>query len=114
MLKQLPVFHEIEDGVVVRFFSQWLMCDDNQEIKYKKINSENIKEKIFFFYLPQGTYFDYKKRDYITTIICLSGKLEIETDGGFKIINSYNKISLNSKMFQGRAHENCYILTTNI
>jgi len=113
LLGKLPTIHKIEDGIVIRFFSEWDNCD-NTNIKYKKIpNEDKPDEIIIFFYLPKGAYFELEKRDYIGFMTCLNGKLELNFDNKIRILNPYTKICLNSDTFEGRALENTYVITTN-
>jgi len=114
LLNKLPNIHKIDDGIIIRFFSEWDNCDINTEIKYKKIvNIDRPDEIIVFFYLPKGAYFELEKRDYIGFMTCLTGKLELIMGNTIRILNSYTKISLDSDTFEGRALENTYIVTTN-
>jgi hypothetical protein len=114
LLKKLPNIHQIDDGIVIRFFTAWDSCDENTGIKYKKIiNDDKPEEKIVFFYLPKGAYFMLKKRDYIGCLTCLSGKLELEFDNKLRILDRYHKICLDSDVFEGHALENTYVVTTN-
>ena len=58
LLNQLPIVHKIDDGIIIRFFTNWDNCDSNVEIKYKKIvNLDNSKEKLIFFYMNSCTAF---------------------------------------------------------
>ena len=113
LLGKLPTIHKIEDGIVIRFFSEWDNCDSTN-IKYRKIpNEDRPDEIIIFFYLPKGAYFELEKRDYIGFMTCLNGKLELSFDNKIRILNPYTKICLNSDTFEGRALENTYVITTN-
>jgi hypothetical protein len=113
LLKRLPSIHEIDDGIIIRFFTEWDNCD-NTNIRYKKIpNEDKPDEVVVFFYLPKGAYFDMVKRDYISCITCLSGKLELSFKNNIRILNSYTKICLDTDIFEGHALENTYAVTTN-
>lgn len=115
LLKQLPIIHKIDDGVIIRFFTDWDNCNDNADIKYKKIvNQDNPKETLIFFYLPKGAFFEMKKREYINSIICLSGSLEIETNTQVRYLEKYSKVVMNNDIFQGKATENTYLVTSNL
>ena len=37
LLDKLPDVHEVDDGIIIRFFTEWDNCDVNEDIKYKKI-----------------------------------------------------------------------------
>lgn len=114
LLKDLPSVHEIDDGIVIRFFTEWDNCDDNNDIRFKKINNlDNPDEIVYFMFLPKNAIFDLMKRDYIGCISCLSGKLEINIDNKIRMLENYSKICLESDVFQGKALENTYIITTN-
>jgi hypothetical protein len=114
LLDLLPNIHKVDDGIIIRFFGEWDNCDNNESIKYKKIpNLDDPDEIVVFFYLPKGAYFDLRNRDYICHMTCLNGKIEIEYNNETRILNAYNKIFLNTKIFEGHALENSYVVTTN-
>jgi hypothetical protein len=114
LIQQLPVVHEVDDGIIIRFFTYWDNCEDNTQIKYKKVvNTDKPQEKTIFFYIPKGAYFDLKKREYIGCITCLNGRLEIIIHGETKILEQYNKMCLDDDVFEGKALENSYVLTTS-
>jgi hypothetical protein len=114
LLEKLPSVHTVDDGIIIRFFGDWDNCDDNDKIKFKKIPNLDVPEEVvIFFYLPKGAYFDLKKREYIGCITCLDGKLELNFQDKIQILNGFNKICLDSDIFEGKALENTYIVTTN-
>lgn len=114
LLNLLPDVHEVNDGIIIRFFGEWDNCNDNESIKYKKIpNIDDPDEIVFFFYLPKGAYFDLRKRNFISHMTCLNGKLNVKCENEVRILNAYSKINLNSNMFEGYALENSYVVTTN-
>jgi hypothetical protein len=114
LLEKLPNVHEVDDAIIIRFFDEWDECDENTGIKYKKIsNIDKPNEVVVFFYLPKGSYFELKKRNFINSITCLNGKLEIDYDNEIRIVDKSTKICLNSNIFEGRALENTYLVTTN-
>lgn len=114
LLKKLPVIHEIDDGVIIRFFTDWDNCQDNNKIRYKKVqNVDKPEEIIVFFYLPKGAHFELMKREYIGCMTCLNGALEIIVGGQKRILNAYNKMCLDDNIFEGKALENSYVVTTN-
>ena len=114
LLKELPSVHEIDDGIVIRFFTKWDNCDDNNDIRFKKINNlDNPDEIVYFMFLPKNAIFNLMKRDYIGYISCLSGKLEININNKIRMLENHSKICLESDYFQGKALENTYIITTN-
>lgn len=114
LLKGLPSIHEIDDGIIIRFFTEWDNCEDDDGIKYKKLpNLDNPDESIVFFYIPKGAYFDLKQRFYIGYIICLSGRIDAIIDKNNRLLDCYSKICINSDEVQGLALENTYLITTS-
>jgi len=114
LLKELPDVHEVSDGIIIRFFSEWDNCNDNNYIKFKNIkNLDKPDEIVKLMFLPKYAVFELKKREYICCIMCLDGKLEIDTDGEIRIIEGFTKICIENNTFQGRALENTYIITTS-
>jgi hypothetical protein len=114
MLNRLPTIHEVNDGIIIRFFTDWNNCDDNNKIRYKRIvNLNKSDEKVIFFFIPKGTIFERKKRDYIGSIICINGNLELEIGDKTMFLEGYTKICLEDNEFYGKALENTYLITTN-
>lgn len=116
MLDRIPTMHEIDDGFVVRFFSNWDSCvENNTTIMYKKIpNLNKPDEKVVFFFIPKGAILQHKKREFVGCITCLDGSLEIETVDETIHLERFTKICLDDDEFQGIALENTYLLTTNV
>lgn len=113
LLKGFPSIHEVDDGIIIRFFTEWDDCVNN--IKYKRIIDENKPTEIsIFYFLPKGAIIERGKKDYIKCIICLSGKVEIIEENQTRILTPYKKICLNSNEFHGIALEDTYALTSNI
>lgn len=114
LLNTLPSVHDIGDGIVIRFFNNWGNCFDNEEIKYKQINDNDKPEDItVFHFIPKGTILKLEKRDYIQTIICVSGKLKLEVNNESIIIDAFNKTTLKSNEFKGVCLEDSYVITLN-
>jgi len=112
LLKSLPSIHEIDDGIIIRFFTDWDACIN--DIKYKRIiNDANSGDTTIFYYLPKDAIIELKKRDYICCMTCLSGKIEIKFNGKTEILTGFKKICLDSDEFEGVALEDTYVLTTN-
>jgi hypothetical protein len=112
LLKSMPSIHEIDDGIVIRFFTNWDDCIN--DIKYKKIiNQNNSEEFIVFYFIPKGAIIEHGKRDYIKCITCLSGKLELNVGNEIFTIEAFNKIHLKSDEFRGIAIEDTYVVTSN-
>lgn len=115
LLDMFPAIHEIEDGFIIRFFTDWDSCDDNTKIRYKRIsNLNNPDEKIIFFFIPKGAYIEHKKRDYIESITCINGQLELTMNNKLVVLDSYCKVRLEDNEFHGRATENTYLITSSI
>ena len=114
LLKKLPVVHEVSDAIIIRFFTKWDNCDSNEEIRYKTIvNKNDPNDFVIFYYIPKGANIELKKREYIRTITCLNGLLELNIDGILMYITELEKVILDSDTWQGKALENTYVLTTN-
>jgi len=114
LLDESPLIHEVDDGVVVRFFTEWNDCEDNEKIKYKKIvNIDKPNESNVFFYLPKDSYFRLTQRFHIGSITCLSGKMEVNVNNDIRLIEGYNKMYFNSNDVEGKVLENTYIITTS-
>lgn len=113
LIKQLPVIHEVNDGIIIRFFTEWDSCVN--DIKFKRIvNTNKPNEIAVFYYLPKGSVIELKERDYIHCMTCLNGKLELKFDGKTEVLGSYSKLCLDTDTFEGIALENTYVLTTNM
>lgn len=114
LLNLLPNVHEVDDGIIIRFFTKWDNCDDDNEIKHIKLpNLDDPNESVVFFFIPKGAYFDLKQRYYIGCMTCLNGKIDITANGETRHIESYTKICVHSADVQGRAYENTYLLVTS-
>ena len=112
LLKRLPSIHEIDDGIIIRFFTDWDDCINN--IKFKRIIDENRPDDIaIFYFIPKGAIIELKKRDYIHCMACLSGRLEIRYSGDTHILTGFKKICLDTDEFEGVALEDTYVLTSN-
>lgn len=114
LISELPSIHEIEDGIIIRFFTEWDNCIDGTDIKYKKIpNHDNPDESVVFFYIPKGAFFDLKQRFYIGCLTCLSGRIDITVDNQIRLLEGYSKICVESSEVQGLALENTYLIATS-
>lgn len=114
LLNEFPDVHEISDGIIVRFFTDWDNCDDYNTIKFKKIvHHGKPDESVAFFYVPKGSFFELKQRFYFGCITCLNGLIEITSKGKTQILESYNKICVNDDEIKGKALENTYLITTS-
>jgi hypothetical protein len=114
LLNKLPSVHEVEDGIIIRFFTQWDNCEDDNKIKFKKvINVDNPDESIVFFYLPKDSIFDLKQRFFIGCMVCLNGKIDVVYNDETRHLEGYTKICIDSDEVQGFAKENTYLMTTS-
>lgn len=114
MLKELPSVHEIDDGIIIRFFTNWDNCEDDNEIKFKKIiNDDNPDDSTVFFYIPKGSFFDIKQRFYIGSLTCLNGNIDVTVNNNTKQVTGYSKILINSDEVMGLALENTYLITSS-
>jgi hypothetical protein len=115
LLKYLPNIHKIEDGIMIRTFYDWVECDENIDIKYKKILNINKPDDIsYFYYLPKETELKIKGENYVSYVTCLTGKIKLEFDNKSVILEPYSKTYINDNEFYCRALENTYIITTNM
>jgi len=112
--KELPDVHEVDDGIIARFFGEWDNCEDDDAIKYKKIiNYDDPDESVVFFYIPKGARFELKQRYFIGCITCLNGAIDFNTPDGIKFLENYSKICVNSDEVTGKAFENTYLVITS-
>ena len=113
LLNELPDVHEIDDGIIVRFFTEWDNCADDDEIKFRKIEVENPDESVVFWYLPKGSSFELNQKFYIGCMTCLNGKMEVSFGSHKTTIGSYQKICVNSEDVEADVLENTYLITTS-
>jgi hypothetical protein len=114
LLKSLPSIHEIDDGIIIRFFTDWDNCDTNELIRYKMIvDDEKPEDTTIFYFLPKGAIVELKKREYIHCISCISGKLELNIEGTVHYLTAFKKICFETDEFYGVALEDTYVFTSN-
>ncbi len=113
LLKGFPSIHEIDDGIIVRFFTDWDNCDDDNEIKFKKLQNDDPDESVVFWYLPKGSSFDLKQRFFIGCMTCLNGKIDVDIDGKIISFEGYQKKCINSEDVKANVFENTYLITTS-
>jgi len=112
LIQELPSVHEIDDGIVIRFFTEWDNCADDDNIKWKKIaNDDKPEESVVFFFLPKDSYFELNQRFYIGCMTCLNGKMEVDVNGEITLLEGYTKICVDSEDVKGRVLENTYLIT---
>ena len=83
MLSRFSRINKLTDDFIFRMFNTLIEYNDGDDkIRYKKINNNSdTNDIILLFYIPKGTYFEKLKKEYVNTIICLSGCVEIEFNG---------------------------------
>lgn len=114
LLKELPSVHDVDDGIIIRFFTEWDNCEDDNTIKFKKLNAvDNEDESIVFFFIPKDALFDLKQRYYIGCITCLNGIIDITVNNETRLLEHYTKMCINSADVQGKAYENTYLIVTS-
>lgn len=111
LMSHIPTIHEIEDGFVIRLFSNWNSCEDNKKVKYKKIKSDDPNEIMYNFFLPKGTTLDIRKRKYAGCVICLSGHIELCVNNEIIQLKAHTKKCLNDDTYHGRVLRDTYIVT---
>jgi hypothetical protein len=111
ILNSLPVVHSIEDGIVIRFFSNWEQCEDDYRIKFRKIQCDNPEDVKYNFFLPKGTILDIKKREYAGCITCLSGEIELEVNGKVVHLSEHMEKCLENDVYHGKVIRDAYLLT---
>lgn len=107
----LPVVHELEDGILIKFFANW-QSSEVDEIKLKKISSlDNPDEKIFLGYVPKGIKVIARSNDYKECIICLDGHLIIDVEGDIREMTAFTKLCVDAnKKYNGEALINSYFI----
>jgi len=114
LLQRFPSIHEIDDGFIVRFFTDWENCWLEGAVKIKTIvDKENPDRTILFEFIPKGTIFPLMKREHVHTIICFSGKIDLTINNEVFHILPYSKTHLSSDTFSAIALDDSYILISN-
>lgn len=111
LMNVLPLVHSIDDGIVIRFFTNWEQCDENSKIKYVKIDTNNTKRKKYNFFLPKGTILDIRRRKYAGCIMCLVGELEFEVNGKVVHLKAPMERCLENDVYSGRVLKDSYVVT---
>jgi len=115
MLSRFSRINKLTDDFIFRMFNTLIEYNDGDDkIRYKKINNNSdTNDIILLFYIPKGTYFEKLKKEYVNTIICLSGCVEIEFNGNLIYVDSdtRKKIDIITNEFNCRALENTYLIT---
>lgn len=114
LLSRFPHVHEIDDGIIIRFFTNWDNCSTNEEIMYKKFTNNSDDEDItVLHFIPKGTKLGLIKHDYIKSIICINGYVEIKINNNLFILKSYEKLQLPNNEFEAYAYDDTYVITQN-
>ena len=114
LLKELPDVHEVDDGIIIRFFADWDNCADDEKIKFKILtHHDDPNESVVFFFIPKDAYFELKQRFYIGCMTCLNGSINITANNETRLLESYSKICIDSDEVTGRAFENTYLITSS-
>jgi len=114
LIKELPDVHDVDDGIIIRFFTEWDNCQDDNKIKFKKlISHDKPDESVVFFYIPKNSYFELKQRFYVGCMTCLNGKIDITANGETRLLEYYSKICVHSDDVIGKAYENTYLIVTS-
>lgn len=113
LLKELPDVHEVDDGIIIRFFTEWDNCADDDKIKFKKITNDNPDESVVFFFIPKDSYFELKQKFYIGCMTCLNGKIDITANNKTKLLEASTKMCVNTDDVIGKAYENTYLVVTS-
>lgn len=112
LLSELPDIHEVNDGIVARFFGEWDNCD-SAGVNFKIIDSTDPNESNVFFFIPQDSSFDLTQQYHIGSILCFDGEIEFTVKNEKKIVTSYTKTIFNTDMISGHALKNTYLLVTS-
>lgn len=114
LYKEIPSIHEIDDGIIIRFFANWDNCEDDNSIKYKRIvNHDDPDESVVFFFIPKGARFQLGQRYYIGCMTCLNGAISITANNETRVLENYSKFCINSADVDGIAFENTYLVVTS-
>lgn len=111
LINNLPMIHLIEDGIIIRFFSNWEQCEEDSRIRYVKIDTGDSERKKYNFFLPKGTILDIKKRRYAGCIMCLTGELDLEVSGKHVHLKAPMERCLDSDVYCGRVLKDSYVVT---
>lgn len=114
ILQKFPYIHEIEDGIMIRFFNNWEYCTDNEEIRFKRVpNKDNSNDITVLHFIPKDTKIKLAKREYIHSAICLTGKIDFIVNSVTKQLTSYTKMRFDNNEFEAYALEDTYIVTSS-
>lgn len=107
LLQRVPFMHEFDGGVIIQYFTDWLDLFNN--IKYKRIvNQFNDKDITTIYFLPKGVEFKLFDSDNISDIICVTGKIMVNSD---IMLTESTKISLKWNEIILNCIEDSYVIT---
>jgi hypothetical protein len=111
MVDSLPVVHELEDGILIKFFSKWEDCE-HEKIKIKKISSlDNEHEKIYLGFLPKGIKIKARTNDFLECFILLDGQITIDVEGDIKSLEAFTKMCIKPQNnYSGEAFKDSYVI----
>lgn len=112
LVDSFPVVHELEDGILIKFFSGWEVTEYD-EIKIKKITSigDDSSEKIYMGFVPKGIKIKARSNNYMECLICLDGKLVVDIGGNIKTLNSLTKMCIHcNTIYGGEALKDSYFI----
>lgn len=111
MVDSLPVVHELEDGIIIKFFSKWEYCEC-EKIKIKKISSlDDENEKIFLGFIPKGIKITASTNEFKECFILLDGEVSLDIEGNIKKLSAFTKTCIDSnKNYSGEAFKDSYVV----
>lgn len=111
LVDALPVVHELDDGIVIKFFTDWEDVNTTK-IKLRKISSlDDPDERVYLGFVPKGVKINARSNLFMECLILLDGELIIDIEGDIKNMTSYTKICIdaNSK-YNGEAIKDSYFI----
>lgn len=118
LLNRIPSVHEIDDGIIIRYFTDWGDCTVYGNVKFKKIiNKNDLNDITVYVFIPKDTTLtDVNKTNLnnemsIESLICVSGELEIEIDGEIFVMVGSEKAEINQRTFTAIALKDTYLIT---
>ena len=88
-IENMPVIHEISDGVVIRSFDKWESSFLDNKIKYKEItNLDFMPLNQIIYFIPKNSIIEVSKNKPNMSITLLEGKVDISYNNGNKIVLS--------------------------
>ena len=99
-LNNFPIIHEIEDGLIIRFFTTWEDSKIYPGVKIRRIENKaiNKNEKILLSFIPKGTIFDSHSHNFKECFICLDGEMDIKIDDQMHILENFSKLTIDKNI----------------